>query len=125
MTSPERKHLENLAAPCGLYCGACMLYRASHEKDTTNGLRPHRRREHETRHRTRQRPCFGDRIEDLGCRRDEATGDKHSAVIKSGRNVVLADKGEIRSPGPHPGDRIEYLNGLVPGNQHPTVLEDC
>jgi len=28
MTSPERKHLEKLAAPCGLYCGACSIIAA-------------------------------------------------------------------------------------------------
>jgi hypothetical protein len=33
MTSPERKHLENLAAPCGLYCGACSILAAGRKND--------------------------------------------------------------------------------------------
>ena len=33
MTSPERKNPEKLAAPCGLYCGACSILAAIRKND--------------------------------------------------------------------------------------------
>jgi len=33
MTGPERKHFEKLAAPCGLYCGACSILAAVRRGD--------------------------------------------------------------------------------------------